>query len=177
MWFKVDAEQHTSLIQSLQQWILGVFTFFSFGSSSLVWPDLFLWSAQSTGKKGLARWDHWTRPLFCTGCYRFQYKLKAILTPCATEEWSGHARLQSVLHGFLLFWIHYFSDFPMIGCNNGKMMTMTRQWSSCSWAANLAFYCKVLVQQRIKLPHVWTDRNSRFDRINKPLVPAKISRK
>ena len=37
-------------------------------------------------------------------------------------EWSG---LQSVLHGFLLFWVHYFSDFS-IGCNNGKMMTMKK---------------------------------------------------
>ena len=55
-------------------------------------------------------------------------KLKAI-TPCGTEEraeeWSGHNRLQLVLHGFLLFWVHYFSDFS-IGCNNGKMMTMTK---------------------------------------------------
>ena len=46
--------------------------------------------------------------------------------PCATRaEWSGQARLQPVLHGFLLFWDHYFSDFS-IGCNNGKMMTMTK---------------------------------------------------
>ena len=29
-----------------------------------------------------------------------------------------------VLHGFLHFWGHYFSNFS-IGCNNGKMMTMT----------------------------------------------------
>ena len=55
-------------------------------------------------------------------------KLKAI-TPCGTEErgekWSGHDRLQSVLHGFLLFWVYYFSDFS-IGCNNSKMMTMKK---------------------------------------------------
>ena len=64
------------------------------------------------------------RPLFRAGRYRFQYKLKVIM-PCVTEQWSGHARLQSVLHGFLLFWDHYFSDFS-IGCNNGKMMAMTK---------------------------------------------------
>ena len=53
------------------------------------------------------------RPLFGAGHYRlcFKYKLKAIM-PCVTEEWSGHARLQPVLHSFLLCWVHYFSDFP-----------------------------------------------------------------
>ena len=45
--------------------------------------------------------------------------------PCTTKEWSGQARLKLVLHGFLLFWIHYFSDFS-VGCNNGKMMTITK---------------------------------------------------
>ena len=71
--------------------------------------------------------------------------------PCATEEWSGHAicRLQPVLHCFLLFWDYTLVISPLAQCNNfnGKMM---RQWqkqrSSCSLAANLAFYCKVLVR-------------------------------
>ena len=87
-------------------------------------PTLFPVDRTVRRKKGASQ-ARPTRPLFCAGCYRFQYKLKAILMPCATEEWSGHARLQSVLHGFLLFWVHYFSDFS-IGCNNGKMMTMAK---------------------------------------------------
>ena len=113
-------------------------------------------------------------PLFSVGRYRFQYKLKAI-TPCATKEWSGHARLQLVLHGFLLSWDHYFRDFS-IGCNNGKMITMTKTTVQLSavWWRTLHFTAKYLYNNiSIKLPHVW---NSRFDRINKPLVPAKIRR-
>ena len=70
---------------------------------------------------GYARPD---RTLFRAGHYRLQYKLKAI-TPGATKEWSGHVRLLPVLHDFLLFWDHYFSDFS-IGCNNGKIMTKTK---------------------------------------------------
>ena len=85
----------------------------------------FLWTTRSACRKKEAGYARPARPLFCAGCYRFQYKLKAI-TPWATKKWSGHARLQLVFHGFLLFWDHYFSDFS-IGCNNNdKMMTMTK---------------------------------------------------
>ena len=79
---------------------------------------------QSACRNKLAGYVRSARPLFCRGSYCFQYKLK-VITPCATKQWSGHARLLSVLHGFLFFWVHYFSDFS-IGCNNGKMMTRTQ---------------------------------------------------
>ena len=124
MWFKVHTEQHTLLTQSLQQGILCVFTSFSCDSSSLMWPAFFLWTMQSACRNKVADYVRPARPLFCTGCYCFQHQLK-VITSCMTKEWSGHARLQSVLHGFLLYWVHYFSDFS-IGCNNGKMMTMTK---------------------------------------------------
>ena len=183
MWFEVTifhAERHTLLTQSLTGNILRI-QLFSCGSSSLVWLDLSLVYSQPVfpvdrvvcRKKG-AGYARLTRPLFRAEHYHFKYKLKAIM-PCGTEEraeeWSGHVRLQSVLHGFLLFWVLVISR---LAATMARWWQWKKQWSSCSWVANLAFYCKVLVQQHTKLPHVW---NSQFDCINKPLVPAKILRK
>ena len=132
MWFKVTifhAEQHTLLIQCLEQGTLYIFTSISCNSSSLLWPGLSLTylagTARSACRKKEAGYARPARPLFCAGHYHFQHKLKVIM-PCTTKEWSDHARLQPVLRGFLLLWDHYFSDFS-IGCNNiGKMMTMTK---------------------------------------------------
>ena len=147
MWFKVaifHAEQHTLLIQSLQQGILCVFTSFSCDSSSLMWLDLesrvasvfFLSTAWSTCWKEEAGYARPARPLFHAGHYRFQYMLKAIM-PCTTKEWSGHARLQPVLHGLFFFWDHYFTP---LAATMARWWQWQKQWSSCSLAVNLAKY-------------------------------------
>ena len=118
------------------------------------------------------------RPLFGAGHYHFQYKLKAIM-PCTTEEWSGHhARLQSVLYGFLPFWVHYFSDFSIQAATMAKWWQWQRQRSTGQLQLGgepcilLQCTCTTTYQVTTCVKHL-----SRFDRINKPLVLAKISRK
>ena len=75
MWFKVHAEQHTLLIQSLQQGILCVFTSFSCDSSSLVWPEhnqpFFSVDCIVRMQEKEAGYARPARPLFHAGCYRF----------------------------------------------------------------------------------------------------------
>ena len=99
------------------------------------------------------------------------FSISCNIKPWANEEWSGHARLQLVLRGFLLFWDGYVSDFS-IGCNNGKMMTMTKNKKSMEmkFGSKPCIYCKILVQQHIKLPHMW---NSRFDHIKQSTCSSK----
>ena len=84
--------------------------------------------------------------------------------PCVIEEWFGYTRLQPVVHGFLLFWDHLTLVISPLATTMARWWQWQKQRSSCSLAVNLAFYCKVLVQQHIKLPHVW---NSRFDLIKR----------
>ena len=69
------------------------------------------------------------------------------ITPCATEEWFGHARLQ-------FFMVSSFSEsitlvISPLAATMARWWQWQRQRSNCSWVANLAFYCKVLVQQHI----------------------------
>ena len=132
MWFKVTifhAEWHTLLIQSSRKYfayspLSAAILLVLCGQTLVSCSHSFLPVDHAVRRKKEAGYARPARPLFCARCYHFQYKLKAI-TPCATEEWSGHARLQPVLHGFFLFWDHYFIDFS-IGCNIGKMMAMRK---------------------------------------------------
>ena len=90
------------------------------------------------------------------------------IKPWANEEWSGHARLQLVLHGFLVFWDHYFSDFS-IGCNNGKIMTTTKTTVQLQFGGEPCILLQKTVQH-IKLPHVW---NSQYDCIKQSTCSSK----
>ena len=115
----------TLLIQSLQQ---GIFCVFNFLAAVLLVSHsqpLIPVDCSPQEKRGwLCETNQTSRPL-----RTLSFSKLKVITLCRTEEqaeeWSGHDSLQSVLHSFLLFWVHYFSVFS-IGCNNGKMMTMTK---------------------------------------------------
>ena len=173
MWFKVTifhAEQHTLLIQSLQQGIFCVFT--SLAAVVLVLCGQNLVSCSQPlfpvdcRKRGLLHETSQTS--LSHRALLFSVQAESDNTLC--EEWSGHARLQFFMVSSFSKSLTQFSNFS-IGCNNGRWWQSQRQRSS--WAAKLVFYCKVLVQH-IKLSHVW---NSQYDCINQLLVPAKILRK
>ena len=94
MWFKVTifyAEQHTLLIQSLQQGILCVFNFLaavllvSCGQTLVSCSQPLFSVDHAVHRNKGAGYVRPARPLFHEERYRFQYKLKAI-TPFGTEE-------------------------------------------------------------------------------------------
>ena len=84
------------------------------------------------------------------------------------EEWSSHSRLQffmvsSFSESITLVYVHWLQQW--------QMMTMTKSKVQLGSEACILLQSTCTTTYSIKSSHLW---NSRFDRINKPLVQAKI---